>query len=307
MRNAVVNRLTELASQNDRIMLITGDLGYGVLEEYEKKFPDQFLNAGVAEQNMTAIAAGMALEGYIVFTYSIANFPFLRCLEQIRNDVCYHNANVNIISVGGGFSYGALGMSHHATEDISIMRSLPNMNVIVPSEPWQAAEAIDAIVNDPKPCYLRIDKSSGGVSNVEGKPFKLGQANIVRNGDDLTLISTGGILEEALTAANQLSTQGIQCRVIDMSTVKPVDEKVIIDAAKNTQGIITIEEHNIIGGLGSVISEVCLKNQILPKSFSNIGLNDVYSSIVGGQKYLRKHYQLDSEAIIEKAISMVRE
>ena len=133
MRDAFVERLSELAAEDPRICLITGDLGFGVLDDFARHFPDQYINAGVAEQNMTAIAAGMALEGHVVFTYSIGNFPTLRCLEQIRNDVCYHNANVTIVAIGGGFSYGVLGMSHHATEDIAIMRALPEMTVVVTS------------------------------------------------------------------------------------------------------------------------------------------------------------------------------
>lgn len=298
MRDAIVKRLLELAKNDKRIMLITGDLGFGVLDEYRDTLPDQFLNAGVAEQNMAGIAAGLALEGHVVFTYSIGNFPTLRCLEQIRNDICYHDANVNIIAVGGGFSYGALGMSHHATEDIAIMRALPNMNVIVPSEPWQAAQAMDVAVNDPKPTYIRIDKSQGGINQNTGQPFKLGKANIVKQGSDVTIISTGGVLEEALLASQTLSQKGIDCRIIDISTIKPIDEQAIIDAAKNTGGIITIEEHNIIGGLASVVSEICMKHKILPKFFKSLGLDDVYSSIVGSQKYLRQFYKLDAAAII---------
>jgi transketolase len=302
MRNAVVERLTELAENDDKLVLITGDLGFGVLEKFQKRFPKQFLNAGVAEQNMTAIAAGMALEGHIVFTYSIGNFPILRCLEQIRNDVCYHECNVNIISVGGGFSYGSLGMSHHATEDISVMRSLPNMTVLSPSEPWQAAQCIDEAINDPRPSYIRIDKSSGGISKESGQKFQLGKANIVRSGQDLTIIATGGILKEALEASDLLSKKGVECRVIDLGTIKPIDEMAIIAAAKETGGIITLEEHNKIGGLGSAVSDVCMDNGVLPKFFVKMGMNDVYSSVVGSQQYLRGHYELDSSAVVKQTL-----
>ena len=196
MRDHVVGRITELALSDPRIILITGDLGFGVLNEYREKCADQFINAGVAEQNMTAVAAGMALEGFIVFTYSIGNFPTLRCLEQILNDVCYHDLNVNVLAVGGGFSYGQLGMSHHATEDLSIMRALPNMQVIAPSDAWQAAQAIDSMVAHTGPSYMRIDKSSAGLdASVEGE-FRVGKARVLARGKDVTLIGSGGILAE---------------------------------------------------------------------------------------------------------------
>ena len=161
MRDHFVKRLCELAESDRRITLITGDLGFGVLNEFRQRFPRQFINAGIAEQNMTGLATGMALEGRIVFTYSIGNFSTLRCLEQIRNDACYHEANVKIVSVGGGFSYGALGISHHATEDLAIMRSLPGLTVVSPCGLWEAVQAAEAVTRTPGVCYVRIDKSAG--------------------------------------------------------------------------------------------------------------------------------------------------
>ena len=149
MRDVFIEVLTEEVEKNSQIILITGDLGFGVLDNFKEKYPNNFINAGVAEQNMTGIAAGMALEGKIIFTYSIANFPTLRCLDQIRNDVCYHNLKVNIVAIGGGFSYGALGMSHHATEDIAIMRSLPNLRVISPSTLGEVKKVTKAIIEKP--------------------------------------------------------------------------------------------------------------------------------------------------------------
>ena len=159
MRDTFVKRLSEHAARDPRIMLITGDLGFAVLTDYWQRFPKQFLNAGVAEQNMTGMAAGMALEGMITFTYSIANFTTLRCLEQIRNDAAYHDANVKVVSVGGGFSYGAMGVSHHATEDLAIMRSLPSVTVVAPGDLWETAEATSALIAHPGTCYLRLDKT----------------------------------------------------------------------------------------------------------------------------------------------------
>ena len=179
------------------IVLITGDLGFGVLNDLRNNYPDNFINAGVAEQNMTGIATGMALEGKIVFTYSIANFPTLRCLEQIRNDACYHGVNVNIVSIGGGFSYGALGISHHATEDLSIMRSLPEITVVSPSSFWEVEQATRAIVVNKKVCYLRIDKSAGrDLEENKLKPFVLGKSRMLTDGDACTIFVTGVFLKK---------------------------------------------------------------------------------------------------------------
>ena len=176
MRNHFIKKLTSLAEQDSSILLITGDLGFGVFDHYRKALADQFLNAGVAEQNMTGVATGMAIEGFKVFTYSIANFPTLRCLEQIRNDACYHDANVNIVSIGGGFSYGPLGITHHATEDLAIMRSLPAMTVVSPCDLWEVEEATGALVEWPGTTYLRLDKSYARETVRPDEVFELGKS-----------------------------------------------------------------------------------------------------------------------------------
>lgn len=297
MRDAFVERLTALASNDPKICLITGDLGFGVLDDFAEQLPGQYINAGVAEQNMTAIAAGMALEGHSVFTYSIANFPTLRCLEQIRNDVCYHDANVNIVAIGGGFSYGVLGMSHHATEDLAILRALPRMTVVSPGDLWEAREATAQLAALDGPSYLRLDKSAAAETTAPGEEFQLGKARTLRDGGDLTLIATGGILGEALKAADDLAHDGIQCRVLSMHTIKPLDVDAILDACRQTGGIVTIEEHNIVGGLGSAVAEACLDAGVQPKIFHRIGLRDIYSTVVGTQEYLRQYYGMDAPAI----------
>jgi len=301
MRNAVVNRLFELAEKDDRIFLVTGDLGFGVLTDFAEKFPRQFLNAGVAEQNMTALAAGLALEGYVVFTYSIGNFPILRCLEQIRNDICYHDAPVKIVSVGAGFSYGPLGMSHHATEDLAILRALPNMLVSCPSDPYQAAFIVDELIQHPGPCYLRIDKSCADAPPQNREAFTFGAARQIREGSDLTLIASGGILKEAILAAEHLARQNIRARVLDVHCLKPLDGESVRRAAETTGGIITIEEHSVIGGLGGAVAEFCMESGVHPGFFSRIGLKDTYSSLVGSQTYLRQCYGLDASAIVKVA------
>ena len=234
MRTAFIQQLYKLAKEDSRINLIVGDLGFGVVTDFAKDFPKQFLNVGVAEQNMTGIAAGMALSGKIVFTYSIANFPTLRCLEQIRNDVCYHNVNVKIVPVGGGLAYGALGASHHATEDIAIMRSLPNMLVVAPGDPVEAQAATKAIVEHSGPCYLRLGRAGEPSVHSAKLDFNLGKAIKVREGHDITIIATGSMLYNALESAEHLAQNGIQTRVLSMHTIKPLDTDAILDAARET-------------------------------------------------------------------------
>ncbi|MDQ6699460.1 MAG: hypothetical protein M3Z36_04675, partial [Acidobacteriota bacterium] len=299
MRDRFVEALTELAENDPRITLVTGDLGFGVLTGFAERFPRQYLNAGVAEQNMTGIATGLALEGRIVFTYSIGNFPTLRCLEQIRNDACYHDANVKIVAIGGGFSYGPLGISHHATEDLSIMRALPNVTVVSPCDIWETVEATKALAARPGVAYLRLDKSAAPRSHHASESFELGKARVVRSGQDITLAATGGILGEVLQAADRLSQQGIACRVLSIHTIAPLDADSLARAARETGGIITVEEHTIHGGLGGAVAETLLELGAIPRKFLRIGLRAGFSSVVGSQQYLRTIYGIDAAAIAE--------
>lgn len=302
MRDEFVARLEALAAADDRIFLITGDLGFGVLDKFAKRFPRQFLNVGVAEQNMTGVATGLALEGRIVFTYSIANFPTLRCLEQIRNDAAYHEANVKVVAIGGGFSYGALGMSHHATEDLSIMRSL-GIPVVAPGCTWEAQEAVTALSKTPGTCYLRLDKTSAESTQRPGESFVLGRARTVREGNDVTIVSAGGILKIVLAAAERLADRGVSCRVVSMHTVNPLDRDAVLSAAKETGGIVTVEEHTILGGLGGAVAECCLDGGVTPPVFRRIALQVGAPHLVGSQEYLRMRYGMDAESITETVCS----
>jgi len=262
-----------------------------------RELPRQFVNAGVAEQNMTGLAAGMALSGKIVFTYSIANFPVLRCLEQIRNDVCYHNANVKIVAVGGGMAYGALGMTHHATEDIAIIRALPNILIVAPNDPVEARLATKAVAEHPGPCYLRLGRAGESIVHTSDIAFELGKAITVLEGTDLTIIVTGGLLQNALSAAESLTRKGIRPRVLSMHTVKPLDNAAILAAARETEAIFTVEEHSIVGGLGGAVAEL-LAEQDQQVKFKRIGLDNAFASKVGDQDYLRREYGLDDAGIL---------
>jgi transketolase len=304
VRDQFIRRLSALAADDPRLMLLTADLGFGVLTDFAKRFPRQFLNVGVAEQNMTGLATGLALEGRVVFTYSIANFPTLRCLEQVRNDAAYHEANVKITAIGGGFSYGALGMSHHATEDLAILRSLP-ITVVAPGCDWEATEATTAIARQPGTCYLRLDRSSVASTQRPGETFELGKARVLRDGTDLTIIAVGGILGAALEAADRLSAQGVEARVMSIHTLRPFDRAAVVDASRATGGILTVEEHTIHGGLGSAVAEACLDGGAAPRTFYRVGLREGFTTHVGSQEYLRRQYGIDSSAIEGAALRMV--
>lgn len=304
MRNSFIKTLTELATEDPRIMFLTGDLGFGVIEEFQKRFPKQFVNAGVAEQNMTGLAAGLAHSGRIVFTYSIGNFPTLRCFEQIRNDVCYHDLNVKIITVGGGFAYGALGSSHHATEDLAVMRALPNMTVIAPGDPVETALATRAIVKKSGPCYLRLSRSNDPVVHLSSPAFEIGKALQLRDGHDITLISTGGMLPITMNVAKLLSDRDLKTRVLSMHTVKPIDKEAIIRAGKETPLVITIEEHQIGGGLGGAVAEVLMESKLEKKPrFHRIGIQDTFASVMGSHDFLRAQHSLSAEKIVLTILS----
>jgi len=297
MRDAMMDALFELAESNSNVMLLTADLGYGVFEKFAEKFPKQFLNVGVAEQNMVGVATGLALEGKIIFTYSIGNFPTLRCLEQIRNDACYHDLNITIIASGGGFSYGGLGMSHHATEDLSIMRALPNLVIMAPCTANETKQAIHKLAKQAGPGYLRIDKTKANATN-QNASFEIGKSSLLREGQDFTIIGVGGITEEAMKAADILQQCDIECRVLGMHTLKPIDTVAIKAACTETKGIVTIEENNLVGGLGSAVSEVCMDEQVYPKSFLRLGIKDIYMEEVGSQSYLRERIGITSTEIV---------
>lgn len=306
MRNAAIKRLLNIARNDKNVILMVGDLGYGVTDGFRSELPDQFLNAGICEQNMTSVAAGMALEGKTVFTYSIANFPTLRAIEQVRNDVAYHNVNVKIIAVGCGFAYGSLGMSHHATEDLSMMRALPNMTVFAPGDLAEAEEVMEASYRHQGPCYIRLGK--GGEPRIHKSlcNFTVGKALRIVEGDKVCIFSTGGILSEAVDARQKLQEIGLNPAVYSFPTVKPIDAETICRCAKTYDLIFTLEEHTVVGGFGGAVSEVVAGMSGARATVERIGLNDVYPSVVGNQEYLRDHYGLSANHLVAAVKSAVR-
>ncbi len=300
MRTTFIKTLTEAAAKDPRVMLVVGDLGFGVVTDFARRFPKQFLNPGVAEQNMTGIAAGLAASGKIVFTYSIANFPTIRCLEQVRNDVCYHNANVVVVAVGGGYSYGALGMSHHATEDLAILRALPQMTVFAPGDPVEAACATRAAASGMGPVYLRLGRDKEPVVHRGPIDWSVGKALLVRPGRDATLISTGAMLAPTVAAAEKLAESRIDVRVLSMHTVKPLDAEAVLAAARETGRILTVEEHSVLGGLGGSVAEVLCESDIPNVRFRRIGLPSKFLKVVGDQDYLRQVQGLDVPSLCRR-------
>ncbi|MBR0302817.1 MAG: transketolase, partial [Clostridia bacterium] len=248
----------------------------------------------------TAMAAGMALEGKTVFTYSIGNFPTLRCLEQIRNDCAYHNANVKVVCIGGGFVYGSLGMSHHATEDIAVLRALPDVVVMAPADLVEAEECTKALAATPGTAYLRLGR--GGEKRIHEKidNFKIGKAIKVHDGERVAIFSTGAIFEEVTEAYDELRAIGYSPAVYTFPTVKPIDKEKIEEIAEEFELIVTVEEHNVVGGFGSAVAEVMSEMKRKKAYLSRIGLNDEYSVCVGNQKYLREQYMMSSKAIIAR-------
>jgi transketolase len=303
MRTTFVKALQEAAADDDRILLLTGDLGFAVLDGFRAAHADRFYNVGVAEQNLAGVAAGLALSGHIVFTYSIGNFPTLRCLEQIRNDICYHDAPVKIVTVGGGLSYGTLGHSHFATEDLAIMRALPGMTVVAPGDPVEVAQLLPQIVALPGPVYVRLGRDGEQTVHPSEQEVRLGHPTTVRPGVDVLLLTTGAMLPVALEAAGQLAEDGIDAQVTSVHTLKPLDGDAICALARRFPMVITCEEHSVIGGLGGAVAET-LAEAGISTAFRRFGLPSEFPTAVGSQQYLRAVNGIDAAALTALAGSV---
>jgi transketolase len=259
LRTTFIRTLTEIADSNPNVWLLCGDLGFSVLEDFALRHPDRFLNAGVAEQNLAGMAAGLALSGKTVFIYSIGNFPTLRCLEQLRNDVCYHGADVKVVAVGAGFAYGSQGYTHHAIEDVAIIGTLPGMEVFVPCDPTEVQVATTTIASSGNPSYLRLSRAGEPVLHASA-PADIRTIAFLRDGADVVLLASGPIISACLEAAEQLATESVQAAVVSVPCLKPLDESAIAKIAGSGRPIVTVEEHILRGGLHSVVAS-CLASQ----------------------------------------------
>jgi transketolase len=307
MRTAFIDELAILAGADPRIWLVTGDLGFSVLDAFAERFPDRFVNAGVAEQNMMGVASGLARMGAHVFVYSIANFPTFRCLEQIRNDVCYPGLGVTIVSVGSGFSYGSHGSTHHAIEDLAVMRALPNIVVVSPGDPNEARLATRALAALDGPAYLRLGKA--GEPTVDGAAedeFSLRSMRSIRHGTDVTVIATGSILTTAVAAADELERDGLSVRVLSAHTLRPFDGQSLLRALSETAGVVTVEEHRLIGGLRSAAGEALVDAANWPSGrIVSLGVPPDVTMGTGDQVHLRRTSGLGTEAIVQAARGLV--
>lgn len=303
MRDAFISALTRLAEEDPNILLMTGDLGFGVLDDFQTRFPSQFLNVGVAEQNLTGVGVGIALAGHTVVTYSIGNFPTLRCLEQIRNDLCYHDADLKIVTIGGGMAYGALGPSHFATEDLAIMRVLPNMTVVAPGDPVEVEQLVPQVLKHRGPVYLRLGRAGEDRLHGDGSEILLGQPALVRRGGEVLLLSTGGILPVVLDAVLALEKEGVSCQVLSVHTLRPLDEAGIAAMASRFPIVVTCEEHSILGGLGGSIAEVLMEAGVRTR-FRRFGLDPSFPRGIGSQQYLLKENGLATRDLVSTVLSL---
>ena len=307
MRDAFVRALAREMAEDERIILITGDLGFGVLQPIWDRFPDRIVDAGIAEQGMVGMAAGLAATGRIVFVYSIGNFPTLRPLEQIRNDCAYHDANVKIVCVGGGFVYGSLGMSHHATEDIAVMRALPGVTCFAPGDPAEAEAVTRAAICTEGTCYIRLGR--GSEPRIHGRPvtdWYPPAPLTIRKGTDIALLSTGGILTQTEEASRILEQRGISAEVVSFPCFKPMDKDAVRRLADRFPILLTAEEHNVTGGFGSAVCEITAELGNGCRVF-RVGLKDRYTAVVGNQQYLREVYGMDAESIADRAEALICE
>lgn len=298
MRNAFIKTLIESTRKNDRIMVLTGDLGYSVFEEYIRLFPRNFINCGIMEQSMIGIASGMAMNGYIPIVYSIIPFLVMRGFEQIRNDVCYQNLNVKVVGVGAGFSYGPYGHTHHALEDIALMRTLPNMTVFTPGDPYEAQACTYAMFQIASPAYLRLGKAGEPIfhaqipKNIMEKPLQ------IKKGSAGALFTVSTMLSRVIETSKEIEKRyGIQLSIYSFPTIKPLQKDTIVQLVKSYQFVATFEEHFLSGGFGSAIAEI-LSDAYCTSPLIRFGVPDHFLHKVGKQEYMLDCADLSVETII---------
>jgi len=304
-REMFTKTLAELARQDTRILAITSDArGSCSLTAFAEEFPEQFVETGIAEQNEIGIAAGLATVGKRPYVCAPACFLSARSLEQIKVDVAYSNQNVKIFGVSGGVSYGALGSSHHSLHDVAVFRAIPDINIFLPCDAFQARAMLFALEKTDTPAYIRVGRNPVPFVYEENAPFTIGKGNILREGNDLTLIATGETVWHTLKAGEMLAEKGIYARVIDIHTLKPFDETIVIQAAQETGLILTVEEHNINGGLGGAVAQ-CLARHC-PVRVSSIAIPDEFA-VAGRSEDVFRHYGLDEKGIFDTATEMLQE
>lgn len=298
--------LSQLGEKHPDLIALTADLATSTkIGRFGKKFPERFINVGIAENSLFGMAAGLAMAGLKPVVSTFAVFTSLRCAEQVRTDICYQNLNVKIIATHAGISFGQAGSTHHCTEDLAVMRSFANMTVIAPADGFETGNALVAAMDWPGPVYMRIGRGfEPPVHKDQNYPFEIGRAITMRDGKDVTLIGCGVGVLQAMRAAEVLDGQGLSARVLDMHTVKPIDREAVISAVKDTRRIVTIEDHNIYGGLGTAVAEVIVASG-KACAFRKLGVPDCFS-IVGYPEDLYHHYGFDADGIVATVSELMR-
>ncbi|GFZ32118.1 transketolase [Clostridium zeae] len=297
-RQVICDTLMELAKEDKDIMVLTCDSrGSASMGSFANEYPEQFVEVGIAEQDSVGIAAGLATCGKKPYVASPACFLSMRSVEQIKVDVAYSKTNVKLIGISGGVSYGALGMTHHSLQDIAVIRAIPDIAVLLPADRFETKKMIEALQSYDKPAYIRIGRNPvEDIYENENFEFKIGKANLLHEGNDITIIATGETVKAAVDASKELEAKGIGCRVLNMHTIKPLDEEAIIKSAKETKGIITIEEHSVHGGLGAAVSEVVCQNE--PTKMKILAIADE-APITGNTKEVFNYYGLTAENLVK--------
>jgi transketolase len=307
MRNEFAEELTTLGHEDPRLVMLSGDIGNRLFDAFRAAHPARFFNCGVAEQNMTGLAAGLAMSGLRPITYTITPFVTTRCLEQIRTDICYHDVPVMVVAVGAGLAYAGLGPTHHACEDIAFLRAMPNMVVICPGDAWEVRAAMRAALRQDHPVYIRLGKK--GEPLIHPGPiadFAIGRAITMREGTDVCILSTGNILPEALHAADDLAGRGISAKVVSVHTVKPLDADCLRAAFGTFRLVVTVEEHSVVGGFGSAVAEWMADEGAVASGggvgarLLRIGTPDAFFKRSGEQEYAREALGLSGHAIADR-------
>jgi transketolase len=305
MRNIFLEKILEGANKNNNIYFLTADLGFNAFEPFREKYPEKFINIGVAENNMVGVAAGMALSGKKVFIYSIIPFLVFRSFEQIRNIICHNNLDVTIIGTGGGFSYGNQGISHNTTEDLSLMQTLPNIKCFSPGSRSETEFSIDYTLQNNGPAYVRLGKLTNDIDSSISKNYTIGDGRIIKPGGNISLLTTGNISSDIIKVSKILDNNGFQSQVISFPTIKPINKKYIYNIAKRSNEIITIEEHGLIGGFGSIIGSILLQNENYKFRFKAIGLKDKAHKEIGDQRFLKELNGLGLNELVTTIVNFV--
>jgi transketolase len=303
-RDAFENKLRELASQDHRIVAVVNDsVGSSKLNQFGQMYPVRLVNVGIAEQNMIGVGAGLANGGLIPFVCGAAPFLTGRALEQVKADLAYSNTNVKLCGMSSGMAYGELGPTHHSIEDMAWLRAIANMTVIVPADPVETAQVVEVAASTEGPMFIRISRLPVPITHDPDYHFEIGKAALLRDGGDVTLIANGVLVSRALEAAAMLALEGVQARVLNMSTVRPLDKEAVLAAATETGAIITAEEHTVFGGLGSAVAEVVVTTHPVPMRI--LGVPGVFAP-TGSASWLLQYFGLTAQGIFDAALELMR-